>query len=193
VALGPLIASRTDARCGGSGITPVLYAVTAFGVFAAVPDTEEAAALLGASLPVVLLGWPFGQAHLGRAGAASATAVLVWVSALGGRGRPPSIVGAVACLGLLLALPGGQWVAHWMAARGLLHPSRTFLWPVPVLAAQVTVVWVASRVAGLSSRLSVTVPVAAGAGVAALVASTWLAHRWRPRALHADNEASAPR
>ena len=41
----------------------------------------------------------------GRAG--GATALLAWVIAVGGRGRPPSIVGGLACLGLLLTLAAG--------------------------------------------------------------------------------------
>jgi hypothetical protein len=178
VAIGAVAASRTDASWGSTGLTPVLYAITVFGVFAAVPDTEEAATLLGASALGALCGWPPGRARLGPAGAAGAIALMVWVSAVGGRGRPPSIVGAVACLGLLATLPAGRWLAdRWMVrsrcARGYAVPL-----PVLVLAAHTTTVAVASRVAGISSELRVAVPTAVGTTVAAVAASTWLAaHR----------------
>jgi hypothetical protein len=178
VAVGAVAASRTDASWGPTGLTPVLYAITAFGVFAAVPDTEEATRLLGASALGALCSWPLGRTRLGPAGAAAATALMVWVSAVGGRGRPPSIVGAVACLGLLATLPAGRWLAdRWMVrsrcARGYAVPL-----PVLVLAAHTTVVAVASRVAGISSELRVAVPTAAGTTIAAVAASMWLAaHR----------------
>jgi hypothetical protein len=180
VAVGAVAASRTDASWGPTGLIPALYAITAFGVFAAVPDTEEAATLLGASAPGALCGWPLGRARLGTAGVAGAAALMVWVSAVGGRGRPPSIVGAVACLGLLATLPAGRWLAdRWMDRRGSAgDPAAP---PVLVLAAHTTTVAVASRVAGISSELRVAVPAAAGATIAALAASTWLAgRRWQP-------------
>ena len=179
--VGAVTASRTDASWGNTGLTPVLYAITAFGVFAAVPDTEEAAALLGASVPAALCGWPLGRARLGLAGAAGATALMVWVSAVGGRGRPPSIVGAIACLGLLATLPAGRWLADRWAGRTSCARDPTILLPVLVLAAHTTTVAVASRVAGISTELRVAVPTAAGTTIAALAASVWLAgHRWRP-------------
>ena len=69
-------------RYGPTGLTPVLCAVTAAGVFAAVPDTEQAAALLGASLPLALR-LAAGRGRLGPPGAGAATALLVWVAAVG--------------------------------------------------------------------------------------------------------------
>jgi hypothetical protein len=174
-AVGSVAASRTDAEWGITGLTPVLYAITAFGVFAAVPDTEEAAALLGASLPAALAGWPLGRARLGRGGAGTATALVVWVAAVGGRGRPPSIVGAVACLGLLVTLPAGRWLARRIGCPG--GVPRFGHGAVPVLVAHTAVVALASRVAGISGDLGVAVPVAAAAVMAALAASTWLFRR----------------
>jgi hypothetical protein len=145
-----------------------------------VPDTEEAAALLGASVPAALWGWPVGRARLGPAGAAGTTALIVWVSAVGGRGRPPSIVGAVACLGLLATLPAGRWLAdRWMDRTGCARRPAVLL-PVPVLTAHTITVAVASRVAGMSTELRVAVPTATGTTIAALAASMWLTgHRWR--------------
>ncbi|HEX2563967.1 MAG TPA: hypothetical protein VHK25_08630 [Acidimicrobiales bacterium] len=179
IAVGAVAVSRTDAWLGTSGLTPVLYAVSAFGVFAAVPDTEEAAALFGASVPGALAGWPLGRALLGRAGAAGATALVVWVSAVGGRGRPPSIVGAVACLGLLATLPAGRWLANRWVGRLARGSDPAVPGPVFALAAHTAVVAVASRVAGISSELRVAVPTATGTTIAALLASVWAARHPR--------------
>ncbi|MET0901890.1 MAG: hypothetical protein ABWZ52_01500 [Acidimicrobiales bacterium] len=147
--LGAAAAGRTDACEGWSDLGPALYAMAAAGVFAAVPDTEEAAALLGAAVAVGALGWPIGAARLGHAGAASATALLVWVVAVGGRGRPPSIVGGVACLGLLLAAPIGAAIRdRWPRGR------RGRVPPIPGLAVHALAVLVASRGAGILDELT---------------------------------------
>jgi hypothetical protein len=168
--IGSVAASRTDAGWSATRVVPALYVVTAAGVFAAVPDTEEAAVLLGAAVPPALAAWPLGRARLGPGGAGAAAALLVWVAAVGGRGRQPSIVGAVACLGLLATLPAGRWLARRWTGR----PDRAVAHPVTLLVTHMAVVAVASRVAGVSDHMWVAVPVAAVAVVAALAASTWL-------------------
>jgi hypothetical protein len=177
VVLGALAASRTDAAWGETGVPPALYAITAAGVFAAVPDTEQAATLLGASLPMALCGWPLGHARLGPTGAGAATALLVWVAAVGGRGREPSIVGAVACLGLLVTLPAGRWLAGRARDPHAGHPRavRTCRQAaVLVVGVHLAVVAVASRVAGVTTELRVAVPVAAVTMLVALAAGAWL-------------------
>ena len=166
---------RADVEYGPAGLTPVLYAAAAAGVFAAVPDTEQAATLLGASVPLALLGWPLGAGRLGSPGAGAATALLVWVAAVGGRGREPSIIGAVACLGLLVTLPAGQWLAGrtgWR--RTVRRPRRLNLTLVLV---QLVIVAVESRVAGLSADLAAASAVTAATLLVALAASVLLAAR----------------
>lgn len=172
--VGPVAATHTDVEWGPTGITPALYAVSAAGVFAAVPNTKAAAALLGVSVPAAAAGWPLGRARLGRAGAAGAAALLVWVAGVGSLGREPAILGAVACLGLLVTLPAGRWLAASCTPRR--RPSR--LQPnagaLSALAAHTAVVAMASRVAGISSELRVAAPAASVAMLAALVVSTML-------------------
>jgi hypothetical protein len=179
---------RADVEYGPAGLTPVLYAAAAAGVFAAVPDTEQAATLLGASVPLALLGWPLGASvplallgwplgagRLGPPGAGAATALLVWVAAVGGRGREPSIIGAVACLGLLVTLPAGQWLAARAGRRRpVRRPRRLNLTLVLV---QLVIVAVESRVAGLSVDLAVASAVTAATLLVALAASVLLAAR----------------
>ncbi|MGH9227901.1 MAG: hypothetical protein ACRD07_04065, partial [Acidimicrobiales bacterium] len=172
--LGPVAASRTDREWGPAGLTPGLYAITAAGVFAAVPNTAGAVTLLGASVPGAFAGWPLGRARLGRAGAASTTALLVWTAAVGSAGREPAIVGALACLGLLAARPPGLWLArHWPAIWAR-RPGRLTAGPLAVLVAHTATVAVASRIAGISHELRVAVPVAVVTLVVGSIACTVL-------------------
>jgi hypothetical protein len=172
--VGPVAARRTDGEWGRAGLTPGLYAITAAGVFAAVPNTEAAVTLLGAALPGACAGWPLGRARLGGAGAASATALLVWVAAAGAAGREPAIVGALACLGLLVALPPGLWLAaHWRWAK-VRGDRRSATGPRAALAVHAAVVAVASRVAGISHELRVAVPVAVATLIVAAIAGAAL-------------------
>jgi len=190
IAVGCVAAARTETEWGATGLTPVLYGLAAAGVFGAVPDTEEAAALLGASVPVALLAWPLGRARLGSAGAGTATALLVWVVAIGGRGRTPSVVGAAACLGLLVSLSVGAWLARRWAGRPhetIRSPAVPSPWPpelrpseaLALVASHAGLVAVASRVAGISPHLWVAVPVALAATAAAVGVGVRLA-RQRP-------------
>jgi hypothetical protein len=172
--LGPVTASRTDREWGPAGLTPPLYAITAAGVFAAVPNTDAAVTLLGASLPGACAGWPLGRARLGTAGAAGSTALLVWVAAAGASGRESAIVGALACLGLLAARPLGRCVAARGSGALPRLDRRLVAGPIPVLVVHTVVVIVASRVAGVSSELSVAVPVAVLTFAAAVIAGARL-------------------
>jgi hypothetical protein len=146
--LGVLVA-QTERQWNRAAITPALFAVSALGVYACVPDTEEAAALLGAAVALATVGWPLRLVTLGPSGAAAAIAVLAWVAAVGGRGRPAATIGALACVGLLAGLAAGAALAG-RAAPALRR------WPlaaraVAVLAAQVGVAALASRWAGLQT------------------------------------------
>lgn len=172
--LGPVAAARTDREWGPAGLTPGLYAISAAGVFVAVPNTQGAVALLGAALPGAVAGWPLGHARLGGAGAASTAALLAWTAAVGSSGREPAIVGALACLGLLAALPPGLWLAaHWRPTPAL-RGRRLTTGPLAVLVVHTAAVAVASRVAGISRELRLAVPVAVVTLVVASLACTVL-------------------
>jgi hypothetical protein len=105
---GAVAAAHTDEIWRRPAIAPVLLAITAAAVFYAVPDTEEAAALLGVALPVALLGWPFDLVSLGGGGAGAAIVLVAWTSAVGARGDPVSCVGALASIALLAGLSLGH-------------------------------------------------------------------------------------
>lgn len=144
---GPLVADF-DRRFGVRGWPMVLYAVSAVGVFFTVPDTERALVLLGISLPLLLLGWPFAFASLGPAGSYAAVGVLVWVSATEGRGRHSAIIGGIACLGLFVVEPLARAVRGGRAT--VFQGLSTAWWMVfPVALVHLALVFVASRIAGL--------------------------------------------
>src|SRR5262245_13773596 len=95
-------------------LAPLLFAVAAVGLYYCVPDTEAPAAIVGAlGVGCVFVLEPRLRAALG---AAALTGLFAWVTAYGGVGRPGSVVGGVACLGVLL-LPvwragprGTRWI-----------------------------------------------------------------------------------
>ncbi|MFP5255275.1 MAG: hypothetical protein ACLGI8_05425 [Acidimicrobiia bacterium] len=166
--LGAALVARADEALPPPGIGLPLLAASAAGVFAAVPDTEEAAALLGAVAAVTALGWPWGLARLGPAGGGAATALLAWVVAVGGRGRPPAIVGGLACLGLLVAAPAVAQLARRVCTSGRPAPAAA------VLGVQVTTVLVASRGAGIRSEMGAAVALSLLSAAIALVGALGL-------------------
>jgi len=141
-------------------VLPVLLAVGAVGVYFCVPDTEAPKALLGALLAGTMIVL---EPRLGHAlGQVTVTGLFVWVAAYGGLGRPGSVVGGVACLGVVLLIP----LVRWSRAT----PARTAL----LVIAQCALVVFESRVAGFEhsawSALALSIPafVLAGAVLVAL-------------------------
>jgi hypothetical protein len=151
IVCGVAFTADLDRRWRPVGVGPVFLAISVLGVYATVPDTEQALVLLGASLPLALpglLGRPASLAGLGSAGAYGAIGLLVWVVGVGGTGRHSAIVGGVACLGLFVVEP----IAHALSrgpVRVIVDPERR--WPVLLVlsAGQLAIVFVCSRVAGL--------------------------------------------
>ena len=82
--------------------------MTAGGVYLAVPDTELARAMLGVAVPFVFLSVPRPLSPLGPAGSAAIAGLFSWVVVVGGRGRPGSVVGGLATIGILVAEPLGR-------------------------------------------------------------------------------------
>jgi hypothetical protein len=174
-----------DRRWSRAGLLPGLLAVTAAGVWATVPDVEAALVLLGATLPLVLLGRPGplagrapGAVAFGTAGSLAVAAVLVWTVATGGAARPGSVVGGLTCLGLLATEPAVRLLDP--RRRGPLDPLEgrpRLAWAA--LAAQLVLVALAARVAGRPERPGPALALAALELGLAVAAGTVLA-RWRP-------------
>lgn len=83
----------------------IVTGVTAFGIWATVPDTEAARVLLGAAMVLSVATYAPLRARISSGGAFSLSGMVVWISATGGVERPGSIIGAWACVGLLVLAP----------------------------------------------------------------------------------------
>ncbi len=117
ITLGAPMVADLDRRSARLALGPLLWLVTVIGVYATVPDTELVRPLVGVAIPVALLGFPIGLARLGGAGSAAAVGLLVWIGAQQGYGRPGSIVGVAAALGVFWAEPTGRsLLRRWVAA-----------------------------------------------------------------------------
>lgn len=105
IVVGGLAISDFERRHGDMGLGLVFFTLAVLGMFVSVPDTETALVVGAVTVPIALLAWPSVRLSLGPEGAYLAVAMFVWVTAQGGGGRPPSIIGSVACLGVLLIEP----------------------------------------------------------------------------------------
>lgn len=157
VVLACPLTAETDAFEDRPVLGPLLWAITVAGIYLDVPDTEGLLVLAGAAAPLALLAWPLEFARLGGAGSYAGVGLLVLVTAWGGEGRPASVVGGVACLGVLLTVPMAERITRATVSRDG--------WLVAI---HVGVVLVCSRVAGLQSDPLVAGVVAGVALVAAL-------------------------
>lgn len=156
--IGGALAADTDGVSAEAGLGPVLLAGAAVAMFTTLPDTEQAGAIAGAAVWIALLGFPVAWASLGP-GVFCAVGLLGWEAAVGGVGRAGSVVGALACFGLLLVEPVVR-LAWRGRARLPRHPvqGRT----VAVIVVQAVTVVLLARVAGFRDS-------AASAAVIALV------------------------
>jgi hypothetical protein len=122
VLLGAPLVAATDRRAPRP--TPPLVLVTVLGVYACVPDTEFARILVGAFLAAALLAFDPELRAVG-AGSCAAVGIVVWDACQEGAARPGAVIGAVACLGVLVLVPvfgrklrlGDPWsLVAWVVA-----------------------------------------------------------------------------
>ena len=159
--VGAALVTDFDRANSSTGLGLVLMALTTLSAYTALPDTEQIAAMAGAALPIALLGTPVAVASLGSPGAASAVGLFVWVAAIGGRARPGSFIGALACLGLMLVEPIVRRILPLGWYRGPRAPLS--LRALLIVALDAAVVAGTSRIAGLETSAL------AAAGLAALL------------------------
>jgi hypothetical protein len=124
VALGTIVAAplvvasaRRDPR-----LVAVLFAVSAVGLYVCVPDTEHARGLMGGLLAAGLLGVDPELAV--TPGVSAVTGLFVWTAAFGGHGRMGSVVGGIACLGVLVLAPLAGWSRRRRASRSVLFLTQ---------------------------------------------------------------------
>ena len=149
IIVGSPLAADLDRRCARLGLGPILWLIAVAGLYWTVPDTERVRPLIGAALPLAFTGWPLRFSRMGAGGVSAAIALFVWVAAFDGYGRPGSIVGAAAALGLFLVEPIGRMLAKGRIAS-LSRSMGIGAFEGCVIGAQVLIVGYASRVAGFS-------------------------------------------
>jgi hypothetical protein len=145
-------AADLDHRLARFGLGPLLFAVAVLGIYFTVPDTEIMRAIVGVTVPLVLLAWPYAAAALGPGGGYAGIALLLWIVPIEGIGRPGAVVGAVGAFGLLLAEPLGRALVPYVERR-LPVARRTIKQPRAIyFGAQVALTLYASRVAGMAQE-----------------------------------------
>jgi hypothetical protein len=144
-----------------------MVAITAFGIWVTVPDTEHARVLLGVALPMAFATVSRARARMSTGGAWALAGTVVWIVALGGEARPASIIGGWSALGALAILP-------------LVRPSAKALVrqrPVLVVGVHTVFVLIVSRVIGLWDSVVMAVIAVLFIAVGALVAAGMVSKR----------------
>jgi hypothetical protein len=114
------------------------------------------------------------------------------VTAFGGVGRDGSIVGGLACLGLLVAEPLADWFA---GVRGALIRHPTWRSAIGMGLAQRALVLVTGRVAGFRDDKTVAAVIAAAALLLAAITCVVIGQivRRRPQSLGASVDSAVTR
>ncbi|HAS11816.1 MAG TPA: hypothetical protein DCS55_15070 [Acidimicrobiaceae bacterium] len=168
VVSGALLAA--DRRRLASGLAVALFPISLVGVYITVPETDWSIVALGATLPLIFLGWPVPVVSFGVGGALAASGLLAWVTVSGGDSRHGSIVGGLACLGLLVLEPVARLLAGGRSLLDRIH--RPWLSTSLAAFAHITVVILAARVAGLraeAAEAAAIVALIAGVSISVLV------------------------
>jgi hypothetical protein len=179
VVAGAVLAALTgesDRIHGASAAGPPLLAVSIFGMYTTIPETGQILPALVVAVPIALLGGPVRLARLGSPGAAAVVVLLAAMVAEGGQTRPSSILGGLACLGVLALEPVVRAAATAAASPGAAPPAEVPPddWRSPYLlrltAIHVVVVVIAARVAGLREDLTSAAVIVAVTGALAAAA-----------------------
>lgn len=169
IVAGAVLLSDFDSRWGDYGAGNLLLVITAGGLYATVPDTEQALVLLGAALMLAPLGTSLIGVSLGPGGSSAIVGVLAWTAAAGGYHRPSAVVAGIASLGVLAVEPAAGWLSGRIGGPFDWVPTRRGAVAV-MFAVQLGLVLLVSRVAGLQESLRVCALVATLVLVGATVA-----------------------
>ncbi len=162
VALCAPLVTDFDRRSARLGLGPVLFLVSLAGVWAYLPENDLIRGLLGAALPLALLGIPFRLERLGEGGTAAAVGLYFWAIAYESNGTRAQVWLMVFALGLPLVEPMGRRFArsatrgsvlrryqHWIGIGGQIP---TVALQALIFATDIAFVVYVCRVVGFSER-----------------------------------------
>jgi hypothetical protein len=108
--LGGVLIADFDERTTRLSVSPWLWLISVCGMYVNLGDTELIRVLVGAALPLALLGLPLRIGRLGNGGSAAAAGLFLWVLAFEGPGQPVQVWILLALFGLLVLEPFGRLV-----------------------------------------------------------------------------------
>ena len=151
-----LSTARLDDELRGTGLVPVLFAVTSAAAYMCLADSEQSLPLVVVAVVAAVVAVAEPRVSFGGPGSMALIGLLGWIAAAGGIGRPAGTIGALGALGVLV-----------FAGRLTLGSDGL------VLATQCGNALVCSRVAGVSHDELFAVVVVALALSATVVVLTW--------------------
>ncbi len=161
---GGYLAGRLDETWRSEAVGLPMFLLSVAGVYFTVPDTEATASILGVALVFSAFGWPLRWLVLGRTGSAALVCLLTWSIAIDSRARLSSMIAAVMCLGLLVAVPAGVVLAPRVVRR----KGSSDMLVVGLLAVHALLVFVAAKYGGDDGDAHTAMGVGIGFGLVAL-------------------------
>jgi hypothetical protein len=133
---GAVSMARLDDELRDTPTVPILFALSAAGAYACLPDTERIIPLAIVAVLTAAVALPWPRPWFGGPGAMALVGLSGWISAAGGVGRTAATIGALGSLGVLLLAGLGR--------------RRN---PLALVAVQAGCVVVCSRVAGVAGSV----------------------------------------
>jgi hypothetical protein len=193
IIVGGALLLDVDRARARTAVTPMMFAITVVAVYVTVPDTEHLLVLAGAALALVAYTVPTPISSLGPEGIGAALGVLMWCAAVDGRGRPTSIIGASAALGLLAVDPIGRRLGRHRWSHLVRLPDEPLALAAAFAIAQGAVALYAARVVGLRHDTTGAVLLLAPWLVVAVAVSAVLPQPSTPKRRHRHGHSSRSR
>jgi hypothetical protein len=130
---GAVSTAQLDEELEGTGLTPVLYAISAVGAYLCLPDTEQIIPLAVVAVLAAVVAVAQPDAAFGRPGSMALIGLLGWIAAAGGIGRSAATIGGLGTFGVLVLAGGLALPPYWL-----------------LVATQSGCVAICSRIAGIS-------------------------------------------
>jgi len=111
---GAVSTAALDEELEGTGLTPLLFAISAVGAYLCLPDTEQIIPLAVIAVLTAMVAVVERRAAFGRCGAMALIGLLGWIAAAGGIVRPAATIGGLGTFGVLLLGGGLALPPYWI-------------------------------------------------------------------------------